>query len=233
MNTIRSKIKKFLESIIRYFDPSYDFYGRSYSQEGEDVVLAALIGNKLNGFYVDIGAHHPFKFSNTYIFYQKGWTGINVDGTPNSIIPFNAYRPRDTNIETVVSDKSGLVDFSVYKEKALNGIATKKRLTRNENAGYKVFGHAKLNTVELSTILDRNMAPNRKIDFMNVDVEGHELEVLKSNNWSKYKPAYILVEIVYSTVEEISNDEVYKYLTNLNYILIAATGRSVFFKLND
>src|ERR1700733_13651528 len=78
---------------------------RSHSQEGEDRVLASLLlkahGGILpsSGFYVDVGAHDPFRFSNTYFFYRRGWSGINIDAMPGSMRRFISHRPRDLNLE--------------------------------------------------------------------------------------------------------------------------------------
>ena len=74
----------------------------SYSQEGEDRILQRLFENQTPGFYVDIGAHHPRRFSNTYIFYKQGWRGINVDATPGSMFLFRVFRKRDINLEIAV-----------------------------------------------------------------------------------------------------------------------------------
>jgi hypothetical protein len=73
---------------------------RSYSQEGEDRVLAHVldIGRRDPGFYVDVGAHHPQRFSNTYAFYLAGWRGLNIEPRPGSLSLFQRLRPRDINL---------------------------------------------------------------------------------------------------------------------------------------
>ena len=85
----------------------------SYSIEGEDRIVRALLWQKHDkGFYVDVGAHHPFRFSNTYLFYTQGWSGINIDATPGSMKAFNKYRPRDINLEVGIGGrKTGGVIF--------------------------------------------------------------------------------------------------------------------------
>ena len=79
----------------------------SYSLQGEDMVLKELFADKNQGFYVDVGAHHPFRFSNTYLFYKKGWRGINIDAMPRSMELFDKFRPRDINIECGVASNGG------------------------------------------------------------------------------------------------------------------------------
>ncbi|TLD96815.1 hypothetical protein LS71_004220 [Helicobacter jaachi] len=77
----------------------------SYAIEGEDRIVRALLWQKRDsGFYVDVGAHHPFRFSNTYLFYTQGWRGINIDATPGSMEAFRKYRARDINLEMGIGE---------------------------------------------------------------------------------------------------------------------------------
>src|SRR4051812_17526869 len=79
----------------------------SYSQEGEDMVLQSFYEGrkKYKGFYIDVGAHHPYRFSNTLFFYKKGWRGINIEPTPNAVKAFNIFRRRDINLNIGISSK--------------------------------------------------------------------------------------------------------------------------------
>ena len=110
-------LKKFLpkavkEKIIEFRNNNLDGYAtKSYSQEGEDMILKRLFGGQKFGFYVDVGAHHPKRFSNTYYFYKKGWRGINIDAMPGSMIAFDKLRPRDINIERPISDKKQILTY--------------------------------------------------------------------------------------------------------------------------
>ena len=103
-----------------YFD---GFSLKSYSQEGEDMILRRLFEKQKTGFYVDVGAHHPKRFSNTFFFYKKGWSGINIDAMPNSMRLFNEIRPRDTNLEIPISDKKQKLKYYMFNEPALNGFS--------------------------------------------------------------------------------------------------------------
>src|SRR5690554_6253894 len=80
-----------------------DFSRKSYSQEGEDILLEKLFEGKNDGFYVDVGAHHPRRFSNTYLLYRRGWRGINIDAMPGSMAEFRRLRGRDINLEIPIS----------------------------------------------------------------------------------------------------------------------------------
>ena len=96
------------------------WFTKSFSQEGEDMILNRIYEHKKDGFFVDIGAHHPMRFSNTYLFYNKGWRGINVDAAPGSMIDFKKHRPRDINLEIPVSDKSDELEYFMFNDGALN-----------------------------------------------------------------------------------------------------------------
>ena len=113
--TIRNFYNRFLAFLS--WDPWINF---SYSQEGEDILLKRIFNNKKNGFYVDVGAHHPKRFSNTNIFYQMGWRGINIDPMPSSMDLFKRYRPRDINLEFGVAKKKGIMKYYIFNDPALN-----------------------------------------------------------------------------------------------------------------
>jgi len=233
-NTIVYKLKWIIKTlvylIVEIFDKSWKYSKKSYSQEGEDRVLESLFNEQKIGFYVDIGAHHPFRFSNTYLFYKKGWKGINIDATPKSMDLFNKYRTRDINIEFAVSNSTKPLEYYSFQESALNGFSRKLTKWRLKNTNYKLKETIKIKPVKLSYILDKHVPKGKEIDFMNIDVEGFELNVLLSNSWDKYSPMYILVELLRVQPEELINDKIYKFLKSKKYQLIAFTGRTAFFK---
>ena len=168
------------------------FLTPSFSQEGEDKILDRLFSNKNQGFYVDIGAHHPFRFSNTQLFYLKGWRGINIDATYGSMQLFKDLRPEDINIECCITSDAREVQLDVYNEPALNSIIS-GRADEMPNQFY-VTEQVKMDSRRLEDILDEHLPSGVEIDFMNIDVEGADLEVMHSNNWTKYRPRVLVVE---------------------------------------
>ena len=90
-----------------------------YSQEGEDLILSRIFDKKV-GFYVDIGAHHPFRYSNTYKLFQSGWSGINIDASPETINLFKRHRPKDINLNLGVSNCDGELEFYQFEDGAYN-----------------------------------------------------------------------------------------------------------------
>ena len=190
-----------------------------YSQNGEDLILNRLLENKEKGFFIDVGAHHPIRFSNTYLFYKKGWSGINIDAMPGSMTKFNKIRPKDINIECGVGLKNDQLTFYQFNESALNTFSKKEALSKNKD-GYKIIKSNFLKVESLENLLDKYMPRNTKIDFLNIDVEGKDEEVLISNNWEKYKPNYILVEILREKYIANPNSSIKKFLKSIGYIPI-------------
>jgi FkbM family methyltransferase len=200
-----------------------------YSQDGEDIILKEFLKGAKKGFYIDVGAHHPMKFSNTYLFYKMGWCGINIDPLPGSMRLFEKNRKRDINLELGVSEKETEMIYYMFEQPALNGFS--KDLSERRMGENKIIGKKRIKTIPLYKVLDENLPKNKKIDFMNIDVEGLDFEVLKSNNWNKYKPDFILIEIHENEVTNVIKSSIYKYLSNLDYSLVAKTYRTCIFKL--
>ena len=190
-----------------------------YSQNGEDLILNRLLENKEKGFFIDVGAHHPIRFSNTYLFYKKGWSGINIDAMPGSMTKFNKIRPKDINIERGVGIKNDQLTFYQFNESALNTFCKEEALSKNKN-GYKIIKSNLIKVDTLENILDKYMPQNTPIDFLNVDAEGKDEEVLISNNWEKYKPKYLLIEILREEHLEDNCSSIKKFLKYKGYMPI-------------
>ena len=226
----KSAIEKLAKVKNNYFD-SYAL--KSYSQEGEDMILRRLFEKQKTGFYVDVGAHHPKRFSNTYFFYKLGWRGINVDAMPGSMIAFNRMRPRDINIEKPVSNKKQLLTYYAFNEPALNGFSKELSEERDGKGSYFVKFTKDIETSTLEEILDNNLPKVQSIDFLSIDVEGLDFNVLKSTNLEKYHPKVILVEILNSSLVDIQVNEIYKFLTDAGYELYAKAVNTVIFKYKE
>lgn len=232
---IKAAIKKLirlipLKFVETYLIAKFKYNNLSYSQYGEDVILKHLLINKKKGVFVDVGAHHPTIFSNTYALYREGWKGVNIDCAPGVMAAFKKERPLDINLEIGISAKNETLDFYIFSKSALNTFSREKAHNL-ENQGYKIQNKVKIQTMPLRTILDNNLAPGCHIDFMNVDVEGLDLRVLQSNDWSKYKPDVIAIEGDNFAVENLSQSEIYIFLYNLGYKLKAFSLKTLFFEI--
>jgi FkbM family methyltransferase len=233
------KIKKFLPNwlykiIINIYDYSINpFYLKSYSQEGEDLILNRIFEETRSGFFVDVGAHHPKRFSNTYFFYKKGWRGINIEARPGSKKVFDRVRPRDINLESAINSESKSIKYYMFNEPALNGFDKETAMNKDGMRDYKIIREIEIKTKTLAEVLDLYIDKDKHIDFLTVDVEGLDYKVLISNNWEKYMPSVILVEEDDFQLENIKKSKIYNLLAKYNYVLIAKTFNTLFFKIKS
>lgn len=202
---------------------------KSYSQEGEDMVLYRIFEKQKSGFYVDIGAYHPKRFSNTYFFYKRGWRGINIEPNPEAIKLFKKYRVGDINLEMGVSDQEGELTYFMFDDPALNSFDKNLTEKRAINTNYQIIAEKKIKVIRLDAILADYLPKDINIDFMSIDVEGYDWNVLKSNNWDLYRPKCLLVESLGSSLSSVFDCPMYRYLTDRNYELFAKTFNSLFY----
>lgn len=207
-----------------------NFSTLSYSQEGEDLILQRIFEGQKTGFYVDVGAHHPKRFSNTYFFYKIGWKGINLDATPGSMTEFQKIRSRDINLEKAISDKNELLKYYIFNEPALNTFSFEEAKKKDGLRDFKIIKELEIQTSQLSEVLNKYLRPTQSIDFLNIDVEGYDYKVLKSLDFSIYKPSVILIESLNSNIAKIEDDEIYQFLKLNSYFLVAKTFNTLIFK---
>ena len=230
MKNIKEKIKKIVPLFILKFIckliiyPLKKHYRKSYAQCGEDVILDVIFNSTLKGVYVDVGANHPINSNNTYLFYNKGWKGINIDAMPGSMKLFNKYRKRDINLEFPINDVDKTMNYYMYKQNSYNSFIENS----TEYLQHLLIGTKQLQTKKLSWILDTYLS-STNIDFLTVDVEGMDFNVLKSNNWEKYRPKVVLFEsLVYENNKEGLN-YINNYLQEKGYSKFCCTPTNVFY----
>jgi FkbM family methyltransferase len=206
----------------------------SYSQDGEDMLLRPLLSSSISnyndykGFYIDIGAHHPFRYSNTMHFYEQGWRGINIEPTPAAIELFNQYRGRDINLNIGIGGERGKKTLYQYSESSLNSF--EQHTPHGNDAAYELVGTVDVEIYTLAQTLEQYLPANTAIDFMSIDVAGLDLALLNSNNWDKYRPRFVLVEDVDSNLSKLDASEVYRFLAAHNYEIASKTLRTLIFK---
>ncbi|WP_213520205.1 FkbM family methyltransferase [Nonlabens sp.] len=232
---VPGKVKLFIaQEKINDFQRKYEMTSLSFSQEGEDLILERFLEKKEKGFYVDIGAHDPKRFSNTALFYAKGWNGLNVDPLPGVMDKFKILRPNDINLEIGVSLVEQELDYFMFNEPALNTFSKEEAQIKEGQGVYKIIQERKIKTYPLNAILDTCIKPGTQIDFMTIDVEGLDLDVLKSNDWERFRPRLLLVEnLKKQSIERFIDDsEMFKFLKGQDYSFIAKTLNTLFFKDN-
>jgi FkbM family methyltransferase len=184
------------------------------------------------GFYVDIGAFHPLRFSNTQLFYEKGWQGLNIDATPGSMEEFKKVRKRDINIEASVSESGEDLEFFSFKEPALNSFDRELSEERIDK-GWELIEIKTVKTYKINDLLSKHITENRKIDFINIDIEGLDLSILKDLDWGSYSPDFLLFEaldMVNSGIIDYKDSEEYKFFESKGYEIVGKTRRTLIFK---
>lgn len=213
-------------SIIDCYRKGYLRLG--YAQDGEDLYLQEQeewkSGQK--GFYVDIGANHPIYASTTWLVYQHGWNGINIEPNEAYFSLFNRLRVRDINLNCGIGQTEGILDYYKFDSSVYNTFDKKE--FKGKRTPKEVL---KVPVYRLERILEENNV--KDITFMNIDVEGMELAVLRSNDWNRWRPKYIFVEQKNMSVEELIFSEIYKFLKGIGYRCDYLSIRTAIYKLME
>ena len=204
-NTLLYKLFLYYRLIYK---EKFFFKRKTYSQSGEDIFIAAYMeqNNIKNGTYVDVGAFHPTKYSNTCLLFNKGWSGINIDLNPTSIDYFKILRPKDKNVCCAISNrekKTRIFINNIFSP--LNTISRKHASSFNFDSKNEL--HFFVKSKKFNNIV------KKKFNFLNIDIEGLDYQVLKSINLNKYRPNLICIEIL--DKKDLKN--VKNYLIKLNY----------------
>ena len=229
-----SKKNKFLRKLY-YF---YNIYIRNKiflqngSQFGEDKFLINLFDKDYKGKYLDLGCFHPTKHSNTNLLYKNGWRGINIDLNPLTIELFNFMRPQDINLNLAISNAD--TEKNLY---FINELNTQNTLDENQLFFLKKYHNIKeeeivkkkIKTKKLDNILKKYNF--NKIDFMNIDIEGHELDVIKTIDFKKVKIKYICLEMINHNELAVKNSKQIQNILNINnFNIIKKFGYNHIFK---
>lgn len=177
------------------------------------------------GFYVDVGCLHPTKINTTYTLYRRGWSGINIDADSIKIAAFDIKRPRDINIACAISDRTGEMTF--WRRGLWSG---RSSLEDHSQLGWKPY---KVTADTLTNILGRTRYTGQLIDFLSIDVEGHDTQVLKSLDFGLYKPKIVCIETWTNGLDQVMREEVYRFLTGMGYVLINWVDRNLLFLRSD
>jgi FkbM family methyltransferase len=244
MSNIKKLIPSFMLPFIRKLLGKGDeaVYVRShYSQCGEDIVLTQLnfaIGLPERGFYIDVGAYHPFEGSNTFVLHQKGWRGVNIDPNPHCKPLFDKYRPNDINLSCGISKTGGMMKYYMLDSASSMNTFSKENLESFEMLN-QVTKTIEVETKPLSVIIKEHVPRDATIDFLNIDAEGYEMEVLNSIEWNYKQPKIIALEQnnVFS-MEEVLKSDAYFFLNHLDYTpvsknLVTKTVSTIFYIKKD
>ncbi len=205
------------------------FVQLSYSQDGEDMILRRMFENQGTGFYVTSEPTIRSGFSNTCYFHRRGWRGINIDANPAAIRAFNRSRPSDTNICSGVAETRGKLTFHQFNEPALNTFDPELAVERAALPGYRLVDQTEVDVARLDDVLLAHLPAAQAIDFLSVDVEGFDLQVLRSNDWTRFRPKALLVEARGSDLSQLEGDPACAFAQSVGYRPLAKTVNTVIF----
>ncbi|MFD2524094.1 FkbM family methyltransferase [Emticicia soli] len=191
----------------------------NFSQTGEEIVIQWILKDIKQGFYLDVGCHHPYKISNTFQLYLNGWHGIAIDANPTLIEKWKRKRKNDIPLVAAISDEEKEVTFYEFKESEVNTMD--EGMVQEWKQKFNYRSERKLTTQTLTSILDKYLPENQKIDLLTVDVEGNDFNVIKSIDLNKYRPKLIVVEIHGFDLSNIEENEIYQYLITQKYTLVS------------
>lgn len=197
---------------------------KSWSQGGEDLVLLELLGSRGPGTYVDVGAFHPRWGSNTFALYQHGWSGINIDARPGSMGAFRRNRRRDINLEIGVGPAASVLDFYVFADDELSTFDAD--LAKLRQKSHSLLTVEQVEVAPLVSLLEKYRPSG--VDLLLVDAEGYDVAILKSNDWTRFRPQIVVAESL-SVGDRLEDSEVARFMSTIDYRLVAATGMNLFF----
>ena len=202
-----------LQKIYKNKSPNYHF-----AEFAEDVMVNRIFKNYNEGIYIDVGAYHPYKSSLTYKLFKRGWRGMNIDLSKASIDLFDIARPKDLNICCAISNKT---EKKIYFENS--PINQQNSLIRQNNKQKEI----EIESYRLDELLLSKNLQNP--DYLNIDTEGNEMDVLEGIDFKKISPKLITIEENdFLKISKTDNKKV-KYLNERNYILINIIGVTMFF----
>lgn len=207
----------------------------SYAQNFEDVMLARAFPGA-QGFYVDVGANDPDIDNVTRVFYERGWSGINIEPLSANSAALRGKRARDTNLEIAVGEEEGSITF--YEIGKWHGYSTTDAdiAAQHRKDGLAVIEHT-VPIRKLAYVLDEH-AEGKTIDFLKIDVEGTELSVLRGADLKRHRPKIIVLESkmpvtinMVDRVDEVPDraEEYAGFLAPLGYRLAYHDGLNAFF----
>jgi len=216
---LRKSIRRVMSGCKEPAPPTYmiDPSIGSFSQYQEDLIIDSILGCKKEGFYVDVGANHPQLLSNTKRFYDKGWIGINIEPNPLMFDLLQKERKNDINLNIGVGNEKREMQYFLLDPDQLstfNSQAAKRSIESRRATLEKIM------TVPVSTlgeVLD-SYAAGRSIDFMSIDVEGFEEEVIAGGDWKRFRPSLLMMEIAHSS------NSLFDIMRRINYRLVYANG---------
>lgn len=198
----------------------------SYSINSEDVLLRRVFAGRTTGFFVDVGAEHPVNGNDFFGLYLLGWRGINIEPNPFYFAQLQEKRPEDLNLQRLVSDvPARALPFFIIEQ---TGLSTCDAEQAEIQAGHGAVVHrVEMDAATLTQILDEAKPPH--IDVLKIDVEGFEEQVLRGNDWTRYRPSLIMLEATLPQSPVRRETGIREFLETVGYDFVHHDGLNDFF----
>lgn len=208
----------------------------SYSQVGEDLQIAFMLGDARNARYIDVGCLWPVEHSNSYYFYERGGQGLCIDPNPDVVESWAQERPRDVFFSAGVSDRADTLTYVRHGNPVFNTFSPERaaQVQRRANGrpGRAVVGRDEVRVLTLDAIVAETgfaEACDGRLDFLSIDVEGLEDQVLAGYSFA-LRPRVVVCEHVRAGGRAaVETTPVFARLSELGYVIGAFTGHDVFF----
>lgn len=209
---------------------------KSYSQQSEDLLVDTLYSSVLQrfqpGFYLDIGAAHPINLSNTYFFYKLGWTGICVEPNPAFHALYKQHRPHDVALNFGLSSKSEILTYHQFEFPYINGFYGQENIDwQVKTNGQTYLGGIEIACLNVNDFLRQHV--QRPVDFLNIDVESLDIEILTTWDWGLCRPLIICAEIIATDLHDIIAHNITKILGRQGYTPVSRAWHSTIFVQAD
>ena len=204
----------------------------SFSKTGQDVMIGFLLAHHrlipkdkdYIGYYLDIGCCDPIQGSNTYAFYKRGWSGLCVDANPDVADNYRAVRPNDVVVSCGVGAKAETLTFYRFANQQHNTFNP----GRADRFPEKLRSKIEVPVRTLTSLIDEFGPADRKIDFMSMDVEGFEMNVLTAIDFEKHRPSLIIIEL-FVDMKKLLQGKSVLFLEQHGYRLISYSGHDAIF----
>lgn len=193
----------------------------SYSIEAEDLLIQRLFDAVVFrdrgrvGRFLDIGAHHPIRDSNTYLFYRAGWRGLNVEPNPDFMAEFAQERPEDRTLNVGVSSRSEVLTYHRFNDSLVNGFLSNVDLAATVRNGYEHIGSCEIECIGICELVAEHVT--FEVDLLNIDVEQSDYRVLQAWDWRLCRPKVICAEIHALTMQDVVSSPVSSVLNKAGY----------------
>lgn len=223
IDALKRSIKKL---IFHYIKPPTRVIYNSYSQAGEDCVLNFLFEtmNIRNPSYIDIGTNQPDACNNTYLFYLRNCSGVCIEPDPYVFKSIVNARPKDICINAAIGFKDDTeCDFYIFNEPSLNTLSDEEAQLRSASGKFTIVNKLKVKMIKIEEVIEKYLG--KLPDFISLDVEGIDSEILQSFDYKSYPvPIWIVETIDYSEnhIKE-KNLQLIEFMIQRGYFVYADT----------